>query len=227
MKKKIKFTAAIVSALLLASCATAIEPNDNTLIQPPDEGLTSNADSMLDSLEELENTEESLDESSQVQAQEALSDEVSQADSDSDSVSQEHPSEGTAQAHLLCVGDNLIHDNIYNEALKLGGGEEYDFSSMYELVEPYVEAADVAIINQETLVNDAYEPQSYPVFSLVTLWSSWALTLFLWRIIMFLIRAQPDLFLHLTIGILRTLCITAHIAARRIPNSCKPWRLTA
>ncbi len=65
---------------------------------------------------------------------------------------------------LICVGDNLIHDNIYNEALKLGGGESYDFTQMYEHVEKYIKDTDVAIINQETLVTDAYEPQSYPYF---------------------------------------------------------------
>lgn len=65
---------------------------------------------------------------------------------------------------LVCVGDNLIHDNIYNEALKLGGGSTYDFTQAYEHVTKYIEGTDVAIINQETLVTDAYEPQSYPYF---------------------------------------------------------------
>lgn len=67
-------------------------------------------------------------------------------------------------ASLVCVGDNLIHDNIYNEALKLGGGENYDFTQMYEHVTKYIEDTDIAIINQETLVTDDYEPQSYPCF---------------------------------------------------------------
>lgn len=61
--------------------------------------------------------------------------------------------------------DNLIHDNIYNEALKLGGGEKYDFTQAYEHVTKYIEGTDVAIINQETLVTDSVEPQSYPMFA--------------------------------------------------------------
>ena len=72
---------------------------------------------------------------------------------------------GTATAHLVCAGDNLIHDNIYVEALEKGGGEEYDFSDCYKHIKKYIENADVAIINQETLVNDAFEPSTYPCFS--------------------------------------------------------------
>jgi len=66
---------------------------------------------------------------------------------------------------LICVGDNLIHDNIYNEALKLGGGNRYDFTKAYEHVTKYIEDTDIAIINQETLVTDDYGPQSYPCFA--------------------------------------------------------------
>lgn len=66
---------------------------------------------------------------------------------------------------LVCVGDNLIHDNIYNEALQLGGGEKYDFTQAYEHVTKYIEGTDVAIINQETLVTDSVEPHSYPNFA--------------------------------------------------------------
>lgn len=86
--------------------------------------------------------------------------------SDSDKTAGKTPKEKLPSytASLVCVGDNLIHDNIYNEALKLGGGTDYDFTQMYEHVTKYIEGTDVAIINQETLVTDAYEPQSYPCF---------------------------------------------------------------
>ena len=77
------------------------------------------------------------------------------------------PTSGTATVHLLCAGDNLIHDNIYVEAEQLGGGK-YDFHSMYEEVKPYVQKADIAILNQETLVNDKFEAATYPTFSTPT-----------------------------------------------------------
>lgn len=86
----------------------------------------------------------------------------SKADTSAPEVEEEQPS---YTCSLVCVGDNLIHDNIYNEALQLGGGEEYDFTQAYEHVTKYIEGTDVAIINQETLVTDSVEPHSYPNFA--------------------------------------------------------------
>ena len=80
-------------------------------------------------------------------------------------VNEEEKEQPSYTCSLVCVGDNLIHDNIYNEALKLGGGEKYDFTQAYEHVTKYIEGTDVAIINQETLVTDSVEPQSYPMFA--------------------------------------------------------------
>ncbi len=74
---------------------------------------------------------------------------------------------GTATVHLLCAGDNLIHDNIYTEAWNKGG-DHYDFSGMYDELIPYLDRADIAILNQETLVNDAFPASTYPVFSTPT-----------------------------------------------------------
>ena len=73
---------------------------------------------------------------------------------------------GTKTAHLVCAGDNLIHDNIYVDAQKDDGS--YDFTKCYAPCKRLIEGADVAILNQETLVNDAFEPSTYPVFSTPT-----------------------------------------------------------
>ncbi len=83
-------------------------------------------------------------------------------DSVNDSINEKKPS---YTCSLVCVGDNLIHDNMYKEALKLGGGNKYDFTKAYEHVEKYIKGTDVAIINQETLVTDDYGPSSYPLFA--------------------------------------------------------------
>ena len=83
-------------------------------------------------------------------------------------VKEEEKEQPSYTCSLVCVGDNLIHDNIYNEALKLGGGDKYDFTQAYEHVTKYIEGTDVAIINQETLVTDSVEPQSYPMFATPT-----------------------------------------------------------
>ncbi|MCD7741424.1 MAG: CapA family protein [Ruminococcus sp.] len=143
------------AALLMTGCGQSIGTSDNsTLLSSPDNDGVTESFSSSSSVQESES--DSLD-SEAVPANA----EVSKASE------QDAPSEGTTTAHLICVGDNLIHDNIFNEAYTLGNGE-YDFSSMYELVAPYIEKADVAIVNQESLVNDAYEAQSYPVFSTPT-----------------------------------------------------------
>lgn len=69
---------------------------------------------------------------------------------------------------LLCAGDNLVHDNIYNEAWHKGNDDHYDFTYAYQNVERYLEGTDLAILNQETLVTDDYGPQSYPLFATPT-----------------------------------------------------------
>ena len=65
---------------------------------------------------------------------------------------------------IICVGDNLIHDTIYEQARNRTSDGSYDFSPVYEKVVKYIEPADLAIINQETIVTDEYEPSTYPCF---------------------------------------------------------------
>ena len=63
------------------------------------------------------------------------------------------------------TGDNLIHEGLYNQARARAGGEGYDFSAAYEPMRAFYADYDVNWLNQETLVNDAYEPSGYPCFS--------------------------------------------------------------
>ncbi|MGN0571851.1 MAG: CapA family protein [Candidatus Fimenecus sp.] len=67
--------------------------------------------------------------------------------------------------HMLSVGDNLIHDGIYKQAQKRAGGDGYDFSFCYARVKDTIASADVATINQETIVAKSYEPSGYPLFN--------------------------------------------------------------
>ena len=72
------------------------------------------------------------------------------------------------EVKLVCAGDNLIHSSIYNQAKRRaksnGDDEGYDFSYVYERVEHYIKDADLAILNQETIVTDELEPSDYPQF---------------------------------------------------------------
>ena len=67
---------------------------------------------------------------------------------------------------FCAAGDNLIHEPIYRAAKKEAEGEsKYDFSYVYENVKEYISAQDLAFINVETLINDAFPPSAYPEFS--------------------------------------------------------------
>lgn len=66
--------------------------------------------------------------------------------------------------HVVCAGDNLIHDTIYMQAKERAENDGYDFSPVYERVVKYIKPADLAILNQETIVTDELEPSTYPCF---------------------------------------------------------------
>jgi len=74
--------------------------------------------------------------------------------------------EPSYKVSLLCVGDNLIHDNIYLEAEKKSGQKgKYNFDDAYKPIESYIKGNDLAIINQETIVTDTVPPRSFPTFA--------------------------------------------------------------
>ena len=66
---------------------------------------------------------------------------------------------------FVAAGDNLIHASIYLQAARRSTDGGYDFDYAYANTEDYFDDFDVAFINQETLVNDAYAPSHYPQFS--------------------------------------------------------------
>lgn len=68
---------------------------------------------------------------------------------------------------FLAAGDNLIHPNIYTDASYRGTAEkEYDFLPMYENVADAIAEADIAFINQETVMaGEGYYNSGYPCFN--------------------------------------------------------------
>ncbi len=66
---------------------------------------------------------------------------------------------GSGTVHFLAVGDNLIHTRVYQSAQEHTEGDEaYNFYYCYKNVLDKVEAADLAFINQETVIcNGEYE----------------------------------------------------------------------
>lgn len=72
--------------------------------------------------------------------------------------------QGSTTATLMCAGDNLIHKAIFTQA-KSRGGSAYDFSYAYEGVADIIKKADIAFLNQETVIVPSKEASSYPLFN--------------------------------------------------------------
>ncbi len=65
---------------------------------------------------------------------------------------------------FIGVGDNLIHNVIFEEAQLADGS--FDFKPMFENVADDIESADLAFINQETLIGgDEFGFSGYPAFN--------------------------------------------------------------
>ena len=71
----------------------------------------------------------------------------------------EPPTEAEERVSFLAVGDNLIHKAVYRTAENHAeNGKEYDFHYCYQYVEDTVKNADLAFVNQETVIcNGEYE----------------------------------------------------------------------
>ncbi len=68
--------------------------------------------------------------------------------------------------NISAVGENQIHSSIYKQAAARSTDGGYDFEYAYKNAVPLIRDADMAIINQETLIcNDKYEPSTYPRFN--------------------------------------------------------------
>ena len=65
---------------------------------------------------------------------------------------------------FMGVGDNLIHDTVYKDALTEDG--TYDFKKMYENFKDDASNADIAFINQETILGgEELGLSGYPTFN--------------------------------------------------------------
>ncbi|MBQ9868131.1 MAG: CapA family protein, partial [Ruminococcus sp.] len=156
LKKKLAavFCAAIIS-ITAVGCGTEIY-----------DGPLKKSDTSLDTSVVSSDTSSKADESKGGEDQSS-----SQAQPESSSApdaSSQAPAaaEPSYKVSLLCVGDNLIHDNIYLEAEKKSGQKgKYNFDDAYKPIESYIKGNDLAIINQETIVTDTVPPRSFPTFA--------------------------------------------------------------
>lgn len=77
---------------------------------------------------------------------------------------QETKTSETTVVSFMGVGDNLIHETVYNDALQDDG--TYDFSKMYTNFKKDVKESDIAFINQETVLGgESLGLSGYPTFN--------------------------------------------------------------
>ena len=66
---------------------------------------------------------------------------------------------------LVSAGDNLIHSSLYEQAAARSTDGGYDFGALYENVADYFQEADIATLNQETVIAPSRAPATYPCFN--------------------------------------------------------------
>ena len=130
-----------------------------------------NGESQTESELQLESTEEQSivstvieTEETQTQTQEAVS---SKAEPAHNVVIGDVKSEKPTYVSLVAVGDNLMHYDVSMSGLQADGSFNYDYNFAY--VRDIVQAADLAVINQECVIGgDQWGIKDYPCFNVRT-----------------------------------------------------------
>ncbi|MCD7723156.1 MAG: CapA family protein [Clostridiales bacterium] len=84
--------------------------------------------------------------------------------STAEETTQEAVSTVTSTVNLVAVGDNLIHNTLISAGEQEDG--TLDYTSFYANIKKDISAADIAVINQETMLGgDAFDYAGYPCFN--------------------------------------------------------------
>ncbi len=75
-----------------------------------------------------------------------------------------NPEELLSRVTCVAVGDNLIHNTIYEQAAARSSSG-YDFEYAYQNIAHKIESKDIAILNQETIISTDHNVSSYPQFN--------------------------------------------------------------
>lgn len=69
-----------------------------------------------------------------------------------------------SKVSLVAVGDNLIHNTLIAAGEQSDGTLDYNY--FYDNIRDYIQAADIAVINQETMLGgSSFEYAGYPMFN--------------------------------------------------------------
>ena len=109
------------------------------------------------------NHTESLVTSEEVLESETVVSETETTEATEEEVVKETFQEIIETVELVAVGDNLIHEGLYKTGMNSSG--EWNYDHVYANVAEEIQAADLAIINQETIfINDRNKISAYPMF---------------------------------------------------------------
>lgn len=79
------------------------------------------------------------------------------------------PVDTTKKVSFFAVGDNLIHECVYLDAMtvaaSVGAPTDYYFENMYSEIKESIQGADIAFVNAEGPLNPDYKPSGYPNFN--------------------------------------------------------------
>jgi poly-gamma-glutamate synthesis protein (capsule biosynthesis protein) len=149
MKRKImRILTLLITIMMLVSCSGI-----------PDTGDDAHTVLLDESKPELEPSEADEDEPSE--------DEVVSGDPLPEPEHELEPEPDFLTVSFLAAGDNLIHSPIYNQGARYAEGTDadYDFTFIYQRVAPLIAAADLSVINQETIFTDIFPPSNFPFFN--------------------------------------------------------------
>lgn len=89
---------------------------------------------------------------------------VAAIDKNDDGEAQPSNSSQTGSVTLVAAGDNLINDTLIAAGQQENGAEDY--SSFYANIKTYISSADIAVLNQETLLGGSeFDYTGYPLYN--------------------------------------------------------------
>ena len=151
MNKKTKFW--VVSALLVLLAVLCLEFSKLAQMMREEQQVISSE----------VNTTENEEPAEELAASETAVSEPETTETTEEEVVEEPFQEIIETVELVAVGDNLIHEGLYKTGMNSSG--EWNYDHVYANVAEEIQAADLAIINQETIfINDRSKISAYPMF---------------------------------------------------------------
>ena len=165
--KKFRYTAAVVAAAVLMTAAGCGSDKEEQVTpsgitdQIEEDGLSGNEENVSSSEETSDITEEA------VAGSNATEGDAERVNRVADGTATDAADSAGVDVSIIMVGDLLMHDNISASGYMPDGSINYDH--IFAHVKDDVEAADVAVINNEVIYGgDDRGYQNYPMFNVVT-----------------------------------------------------------